>query len=229
MSNFELVTFDVYMALLDIEGSLTPVVSQALSLPEEPARRFVRTWRAKQMERAAISNSLGTGRTTFRAATAMALEYAAGEAEVGLDKQVRSQLVSAWDRLTPWPEANAVVNKVRDMGYITAILSNGDRDMLEAAATAFGTGFDHVLSSEQAGYYKPHPAIYRLPETELGIAMEHVLHVAGSPNDIIGAVSAGLACIWSNRRGDSLLDPDYAPLGEYADLNGAIDFLKARA
>lgn len=227
MSKFKLVTFDVYMALLDIEGSLTPVVSNAFSLPEASARGFVRTWRAKQMERAAISNSLGKGRTSFRAATAMALDYAAGQAGVDMDPQDRARLIEAWDRLTPWPEANAVVSKVKEMGYATAILSNGDRDMLEAAADAFAPGFDHILSSEQAGYYKPHPAIYRLSKTELGIESEHVLHVAGSPNDIIGAVSAGLACIWSNRRGDRLLDPDYAPLAEYADLKGVIDFLGA--
>lgn len=229
MGKFKLVTFDVYTALLDIEGSLTPVVTDSLSLSDEPARRFVRTWRAKQMERAAISNSLGKGRTTFRAATAMGLDYAAGNADVELDPQRREQLIAAWDKLTPWPEADAVVSKVKEMGYATAILSNGDRDMLEAAAAAFECGFDHVLSSEQAGWYKPHPAVYALPETELGIGRDDVLHVAGSPNDILGAVAAGLACIWSNRHADRLLDPDYAPLREYADLNGVLDYLDAQS
>lgn len=229
MGKFKLVTFDVYMALLDIEGSLTPLVADALSLSDGPAQRFVRTWRAKQMERAAISNSLGKGRTTFRAATAMGLDYAAGNADVELDPQTREQLITAWDKLTPWPEADAVVSKVKELGYATAILSNGDRDMLEAAAAAFERGFDHVLSSEQAGWYKPHPAVYALPETELGIGRGGVLHVAGSPNDVLGAVAAGLACIWSNRHADRMLDPDYAPLREYADLNGVLDYLDVRS
>lgn len=220
-----LVTFDVYMALLDIEGSLTPVVSETLLLPGDTAKAFVRSWRAKQMERAAISNSLGKGRTTFRAATAMGLDYASGNSGVEVEPESRERLLAAWDRLTPWPEANAVVASVKKMGCATAILSNGDRDMLEAAAAAFDAGFDHILSSEQAGFYKPHPAIYALPETELGIAASDVLHVAGSPNDVLGAAAAGVACIWSNRHGDRLLDPAYPPAREYTDLNGVLGYL----
>jgi 2-haloacid dehalogenase len=223
----KLVTFDVYMALLDIEESLTPVVSEIFSLPENDARQLVRTWRAKQMERAAISNSLGKARTSFRDATAMGLEYASWKAGVDIPPQDRESLLTAWDRLAPWPEANAVVRSVKEMGIATAILSNGDRDMLEAAASAFDAGFDHILSSEDAGVYKPHPAIYALPETDLGLSMEDVLHVAGSPNDVLGAAAAGVVCIWSNRHGDRLLDPAYAPVREYADLNGVIDYLRS--
>lgn len=221
----KLVTFDFYMALLDIEGSLTPVVSEIFSLPENDARQLVRTWRSKQMERAAISNSLGKARTSFRDATAMGLEYAAWKAAVDIPPQDREGLLTAWDSLAPWPEAKAVVRGVKEMGIATAVLSNGDRDMLEAAASAFDAGFDHILSSEDAGVYKPHPAIYALPETKLGVGKNDVLHVAGSPNDVLGATAAGVACIWSNRHGDRLLDPAYAPVREYADLNGVLDHL----
>lgn len=222
-----LVTFDVYMALLDIEGSLTPVVSQVLAIADDKARDFVRVWRAKQMERAAISNSLGKERTSFRDATAMGLDYAAWKAGVSVPPAIRDRLLQAWDALAPWPEANAVVRGVTEMGLATAILSNGDTAMLEAAAAAFDTGFDHILSSDMAGVYKPHPAIYALSETRLGISTRDVLHVAGSPNDVLGAVAAGVACIWSNRHGERLLDPDYPPACEVADLNGVLDYLAA--
>ena len=57
--SIKLVTYDVYIALLDIEGSLQPVVQEALSFDADVATTFVRLWRTKQMERAAISNSLG--------------------------------------------------------------------------------------------------------------------------------------------------------------------------
>ena len=52
----KLVTYDVYMALLDIEGSLKSVVQETLGLDADTATAFVRLWRTKQMERAAISN-----------------------------------------------------------------------------------------------------------------------------------------------------------------------------
>ncbi|MBR82282.1 MAG: hypothetical protein CMF66_00005, partial [Magnetovibrio sp.] len=65
----KLVTFDVYMALLDIQGSLTPVVSNALDMDATTAGDFVAGWRAAQMTCAAASNSLNLGHTPFRTCT----------------------------------------------------------------------------------------------------------------------------------------------------------------
>ncbi len=220
-----LVTFDVYMALLDIEGGLTPVVMDLLSLPQEQAIVFVRTWRAKQMERAAISNSLEHERTSFRDATAMALDYVAVRNGVTLGGNTRDRLTLAWDFLQPWPEADEAVAAVKAKGHAVAILSNGDQDMLDAVARNFATAFDHVLSSETAGKYKPHPAVYDLPTTVLGIPKSDVLHVAGSANDVLGAVAAGMRCAWSNRHGDQILDPSYPPTHELPDLSGVADLL----
>jgi 2-haloacid dehalogenase len=224
MKKPRLVTFDVYMALLDISGSLTPVVEDSLSLGEDRALAFVQVWRSKQMERAAISNSLGSGRTSFRDATAMALDYVAAGDGLELSPEQREELVMAWDALSPWPEADAVVGAVRERGYPTAILSNGDEEMLAAIAGQFKSGFDHILSSQAAGVYKPHPAVYALPEKVLGIASSDYLHVAGSPNDVLGASHAGVSCVWSNRNGDRLLDPAFPPMAEVSDLNGVLDF-----
>lgn len=219
MSKPKLVTFDVYMALLDIEGSLAPRVARSLALSDEAATSFVRLWRSKQMERAAISNSLEKGRTSFRDATAMALDYVAARHDMPLAPQQRHELIRAWDTLRPWPEANDVVAAIKAKGITTAILSNGDEDMLEAAAAGFSAGFDHILSSEVAGKYKPHPAVYDLPTTQLQIGKSDVIHVAGSANDVLGAVAAGMACIWSNRHGDSVLDPHYPPTHVVSDLS----------
>lgn len=221
----KLVTFDVYMALLDIEGSLVPVVEKSLGLSNAAAVAFVRTWRAKQMERAAISNALDKERTAFRDATSMALDYVAGRNDIDLSPDLREGLIKAWYGLKPWPEADDVVGAVRAKGYQTAILSNGDQAMLEAAAGSFQAGFDHILSSETAGKYKPHPAVYDLPTKELGIAKQDVLHVAGSANDVLGTVAAGMACVWSNRHQDLLLDPNYRPLKVFRDLRGVMDLL----
>lgn len=225
MAKPDLVTFDVYMALLDIEGSLAPVVMERLDLSRYAATSFVRMWRAKQMERAAISNSLEQGRTSFRDATDMGLDYVAGRSGIEIQTETRSFLISAWDTLKPWPEANDAVAAVKTRGCETAILSNGDQDMLEAVARNFSAGFDHILSSETAGKYKPHPAVYDLPTTVLGIAKTKVLHVAGSANDVLGAVAAGMACVWSNRHGDILLDPRYPPAKILRDLSGVPNLL----
>ena len=55
------VTYDVYVALLDSQGSLVPAVSNGLDLEADNAEAFLQLSRAKQMERTAISNSLVKG------------------------------------------------------------------------------------------------------------------------------------------------------------------------
>lgn len=223
----KLVTYDVYMALLDIEGSLVPVVSNSLGLDAETSAMFVRLWRSKQMDRAAASNSLGKPRTPFRECTVMALDYCLGRYDLSPSAGTRRDLVLAWDLMSPWPEADAAIAAVKDKGLKTAILSNGDQDMLEAVANNFPPQtFDHILSSETAGYYKPHPAVYDLPTDVLGIKTDEVVHVAGSPNDVTGAVAAGMRCVWSNRHKDRVLDPAYPPTVEIPDLTGVADLVE---
>lgn len=226
MSRGTLVTFDVYSALLDIHAGLTRVFCEATGLPAEQVRPMVATWRAKQMERAAASNSAGGGRTRFRDCTRMALDYVCARHGLHIESGAREEMVLAWDRLPPWPEANDAVAAAKAMGFRLAILSNGDQDMLEAVAGLFTTPFDDVLSSEAAGHYKPHPSVYALPERLLGIPPASTLHVAGGHTDVLGAVAFGLPCIWSNKTGDRLLDPGFPPdrvIDDLSQLAGVLE------
>jgi len=216
------------MALLDIEGSLRPIVVETLGLDADIAAAFVRLWRAKQMERAAISNSLGGHRISFGECTAMALDYCLGRHNITIGADTHRNLLLAWDKIKPWPDAEATIAAVKAMGCQTAILSNGDQRMLEAVALNFSAYlFDHILSSETAGYYKPHPAIYNLPASVLGISKENTVHIAGSPNDVLGAIAAGIQCIWSNRHGNLILDPAFPPTHEIPNLTGVPNLIAA--
>ncbi|MGA9190242.1 MAG: haloacid dehalogenase type II [Anaerolineales bacterium] len=221
---YQVVTFDVYSALFDIESSLTGRVADALGTTVG-AGSLVQAWRRTQMHYALISNALGMGRVPFRLVTRRALDLTLGQTGDELDHAGREALVQAWDELEPWPEATAVLKAVRQGGHRIAILSNGDQSMLEALAERLDISFDAIYSAEAAGAYKPNPAIYQLPCDDLGIAQSEILHVAGSPTDVMGAKSAGLPCAWSNRRGDHLLDPSLAPDFTFPNLRGLLDVL----
>jgi 2-haloacid dehalogenase len=219
-----LITFDVYTALLDYESSLVPRVREAMDrVGDVPA--FVRAWRAKQLEYAQLTNSLPGGRLPFRLVTRRALEFTAAKARLQLSVQEVDRLTAAWDALTPWPEAEDTLSRLKARGYALGLLSNGDEDMLRAAAGRFAVEIDHVFASDHAGYYKPHPAIYGLAQRRLGIANGDLLHVAGSGNDVLGARLAGLRCAWSNRNGDPLIDPAAKPDYELRDLSGLLEIL----
>ena len=227
MAQPRLVTFDVYSALLDIQGGLVALLSDVTGRDADAVRPLAMTWRVKQMERAAASNSLGGERLSFRACTRLALDYVCARFDLAVSAATREDMVFAWDRLPLWPEADDAVAAVKAMGCQTAILSNGDQDMLDAVARLFSAGFDHVLSSETAGYYKPHPSNYALPEKLLGIASSDTLHVAGGHTDVTGAIAYGLPCVWSNKTGDSLLDPTFPPDAELKDLSELAGWIAA--
>ena len=155
----------------------------------------------------------------------MSLDYTLRRFGLAADVAQRAMLVEAWNRLRLWPEAPDVLAAVAARGYPIAVLSNGDEPMLRALLAHAGVAVPHVFAADQAGYYKPHPRVYALPLERLGLAPADVLHVAGSRTDVLGAKAAGLACAWSNRLHDVVLDPAYAPDHELADLTGLLSIV----
>lgn len=222
---YRLITFDVYTALFDIENSLTPLVQDNVPSATD-ALRFVRVWRRKQLEYTLISNSLLGTRIPFEAVTRRALDDTLARADLQMNDETRTVLVDAWRDLQPWPEATDVLNTLKARGYTLGLLSNGDTNMLRALLLKLPAVLGHGFSSEQAGYYKPHPDIYALPLKSLNLQAKEILHVAGSPTDVLGAKAAGLDCAWSNREGQPHLDPAHAADYEMKDLAGLLDILQ---
>jgi 2-haloacid dehalogenase len=186
---------------------------------------FVRTWRRKQLEYVLISNSLQQGRVSFAVITRRALDYTLSQKQIEATERVRQELVAAWDELRLWPEAGHVLTEMKARGYRIGLLSNGDDSMLRALAARLPVPCDDVFSSEQAGCYKPHPSVYGLPLRALRLAAEQILHVAGSPTDVMGAKAAGLRCAWSNRQRDRVLDVRCGADHEFDDLRGLLAVL----
>ena len=218
----QLITFDVYTALFDIESSLVPIVRRLLKEQAE-AIELVGLWRQKQLEYALISNSIQHGRVPFAVITRLALDYALSRAQVQLADAPRQSLVSEWDQLQLWPEAGQVLVEVKNRGYAVGLLSNGDEAMLQRIALRLPVACNYIFASEQAGYYKPHPSMYELPLRTLGLTSDQILHIAGSATDVTGAKAAGLKCAWSNRKHDKVLDERYRADYEFENLLGLLD------
>ena len=220
-----LVTLDAYTALVDCERGLVAALGAVIPA-EAGIQALARAWRAKQLEYAQLSNSLARERIPFRVVTRRALDYTLARAGIEASAEQRSVLEAAWDDLPPWPEAKATLSQLATRGYRLAILSNGDREMLRALVGGWGVPLE-FLGCDQAGHYKPHPAVYALPEKILGVPAAQVLHVAGSGNDVLGARLAGLRCAWSNRNGDRVIDPEVRADHEMRDLSGLLELLPA--
>jgi 2-haloacid dehalogenase len=115
----------------------------------------------------------------------------------------------------PFPEVRPALERARDGGWRLAILSNTDRDYIDASAAHIGVPFDVVIVAGEIGSYKPAEGHWRAFEREVGRLPD--VHVAASLYHDIGTATAlGLPTVWINRLGEP---PDPPPTRELPDLS----------
>jgi 2-haloacid dehalogenase len=141
----------------------------------------------------------------------------------GLSAAAPQALVRDWDGLAPWDDAREFLAALgaRRIGVVT----NCSEALGRRAAARLGVPFDVVVTSERAGYYKPHPAPYRLALAELGLPPERVLFVCGSGFDLVGTGAVGLDTLWHNRAGLAKPAQAPAPLAERPTLGELSPFV----
>lgn len=122
-----------------------------------------------------------------------------------------------------------MLERLRDAGMKTAILSNGAPEMLTAAVDNAGIGglLDAILSVEAIGTYKPDPAVYRLASDNLGVAPGAVCFLSSNAWDVCGAATFGFTVVWINRNGQPPERLPGGPVVELSDLTGLPDLLGA--
>ena len=190
----EICVFDAYGTLFDFNSA----VARHRAAIGPKADALADLWRAKQIQYTWLRNGMGAY-DKFWQVTGEALDHclaAHGIADAG----VREKLMRAYLALDPFPEVPAMLDRLTRAGKRLAILSNGDQDMLEAAGPYIGFRFDHVISVEQAGYFKPHWKSYAKAAEIIGENRSGILFVANHAFDCIGAKSCGMRTAFVDRR-----------------------------
>ena len=142
----------------------------------------------------------------------------------GLAASHAEALAARWDELRPWDDAPEFFGKIPD-GVRLGVVTNCSEALGRRAAASVGVPFDVVMTSERAGYYKPHPAPYRAALAELGVAPKDALFVAGSAFDLFGTGALGIPALWHNRAGLAKPGGAPAPIAEKGNLKDLIPFL----
>jgi 2-haloacid dehalogenase len=115
-----------------------------------------------------------------------------------------------------FPETRAALHEARDGGWKFAILSNTDRDLLDASIERLGVPVDHSVVAGEIGSYKPAHRHWERFFEETGADRNRHVHVAQSHlHDIVPANELGLRSIWINRRNEQ---GDPPPSRELPDL-----------
>ena len=117
----------------------------------------------------------------------------------------------------PFPEVPAALQEARDRGWKLAILSNTDRDFIDASMARLAVPFELEIVAFEIGSYKPaHRHWERFFEQTQAPAAGHV-HVAASLfHDIAPANELGLRSVWINRLAEQ---PEPRPTRELRDLD----------
>jgi 2-haloacid dehalogenase len=217
------IAFDQYGTIVDMQAGLVAAVTPFLRQKGwhgEP-NSFVTWWRRTHFENSMIDALCDRGHTPYREIGHRAVSYVMDRCGIAYTQDDVRRLVAEIETLKPFPDVVAALERLRSKGYKLAILSNGDRDMLEAAAPHIGFRFDHVISVQEAGYFKPHWKTYAKAAEIIGEDRSSILFVANHAFDCIGAKSYGMRTAFIDRRrrpfGQTPHQPDLVVM-DFADL-----------
>lgn len=210
--------FDLYGTVVDMQSGLTEAVTPFLSKKGWTGKpsSFVTWWRRTHFEDSMIDALLDRGHTPYRQIGHRAVSQVMDRCRIEHTQAEVEWLVSQIERLKPFPDVVAALERLHTR-YKLVILSNGDRDMLEAARPHISFAFDRIVSVQEAGYFKPHAKTYATAEAIISSQWPHIertscLFVANHAFDCIGAKSHGFRTAFIDRRkrpfGQSPHQPD---------------------
>ncbi len=123
-----------------------------------------------------------------------------------------------------FPEVPGALESVRERGWKLAILSNTDRDFIEASMTSIDVPFELAIVASEIGSYKPALGHWRAFEERIGRLPD--VHVAASHfHDVIPATKLGIPTVWINRLLDTAEPRPTRELPNLENLSDTLDEL----
>ena len=198
ITDIDACVFDAYGTLFDFNAAAARFQAE---LGDKEAELSA-LWRRKQLEYTWLRSLMGRY-VSFWQVTGDALDHSM--AAVGIaDASLRKKLLDVYWTLDAYPDATPTLRTLKQAGIRTAILSNGSKDMLQAAvdSAAMSDVLDAALSVDDVGIFKPHPSVYQLAVDALGVsAPNRICFMSSNAWDTNGAAAFGFRVVWVNRFG----------------------------
>jgi 2-haloacid dehalogenase len=196
-------TFDCYGTLIDWNGGIRRELVRVFGEGDADERlaRYHEVEPALQVG----------GARSYRAVMSDAMR------KLGAPDDEAAGLAEALPSWETFPEVRPALDDVRSRGWKLAILSNTDRDFIEASMSTIGVPFELAIVASEIGSYKPAHRHWLAFFEESGASRDRHVHVAQSHyHDVVPALELGLRSVWINRYGERR---DPAPSRELADLS----------
>jgi 2-haloacid dehalogenase len=222
MATPKLVLFDAYGTLFDVY-SVSSTAEQIF--PGQGAALSV-LWRDKQIEYTRLRAMAGRYKP-FWDITIDALRYACEALKLDLTEERQRRLLNVYSSLAAYPENRAVLQALKNRGIKTAILSNGNTEMLNVAVRGanFQDLLDAVLSVDSLQTFKIHSSVYQMGLNHFGVTAAETLFVSSNCWDACGATWFGLPTLWVNRAGLPLERLDVKPMAIGQNLNDVLSLV----
>ena len=200
------VVFDAYGTLFDVYS----IGALAESLYPTHGAAISTLWRDKQIEYTRLislsdPHSPAGSRyyLPFWELTRLSLRYTLERLKLTSTVENEDALMGQYAQLTAFPENLGVLQALKAKGMATAILSNGNPEMLSSAVTSAGMKdlLDHVLSVDSIKQFKTSPSSYALVTQYFPVQNDEVLFVSSNAWDALGATWHGFTTMWVNRQG----------------------------
>ncbi len=196
-------TFDCYGTLIDWNGGIRRELARVYT--EERADELLARYHELEPELQA------DGTLSYRQVLTEAMRRL-GAADSDQDALARS--LPDWQ---PFPEVPAALQDARARGWKLAILSNTDRDFIDASMARLAVPFELAIVASEIRSYKPAHRHWERFFEQIQAPREGHVHVAASLfHDIAPANELGLRSIWINRLGEP---PEPRPTRELRDLD----------
>jgi 2-haloacid dehalogenase len=204
-------TFDCYGTLIDWNGGIRGELARVFG--EDRADELLARYHELEPKLEA------DGKRSYREVLTEAMR------ELGAPPGEEDALARELPSWRPFPEVPDALRQVRANGWKLAILSNTDRDFIDASQERIGVPFELAIVASEIGSYKPALGHWQGFEREVGRLPD--VHVAASLfHDIAPANELDLRSIWINRLGES---PGPQPTRELPDLSRLADRLEELA
>jgi 2-haloacid dehalogenase len=189
--------FDAYGTLFDFASA----AAGCADVLGDKAAAVTALWRDKQLQYTWLRGLQGR-HADFWQVTGEALDFTLETLGIG-DARLRDRLMDLYLTLDCFPEVPQVLRRLKEAGFVTAILSNGSPSMLADAVAGANLEnlLDHVLSVEEVGVFKPHASVYQLAVDRLGVPASAISFQSSNAWDAYAASAFGMRVVWCNRYG----------------------------
>ncbi|MCU0560609.1 MAG: haloacid dehalogenase type II [Desulfobacterales bacterium] len=203
LSGVKALAFDLFGTILDLGGSLEPFIAEFFKAKKIPlaASLFWTQWRARQRLEQFQDTILMLGHSGYLETSRRALVYVMRLNSIPFGPKDIGTLMEAWQFLSPFPDVRSALKKLQRR-YTLCALSNGEPDFLEhLVKNRILWKFDHVISVDLVGSFKPHPAVYRRAARLLQLEVCECMMVSSNSFDVVGAKACGFKGGYVNRYG----------------------------